>query len=64
MKDVSQKRFKSFFQGDKINLSLKKDENELNIEIYELDDKKIILICGIPYHSKFHSIIYESINLM
>ena len=44
MKDVSQKRFKSFFQGDKINLSLKKDENELNIEIYELDDKKIILI--------------------
>ena len=32
-----------FFQRDRINVSLKNDENELNIEIYELDDKKLFL---------------------
>ena len=40
------KKIQNFFSREtEINLSLKRDENELNIEIYELDDKEIILIC-------------------
>ena len=39
------KKIQNFFSREtEINLSLKRDENELNIEIYELDDKEIILI--------------------
>ena len=41
------KKIQNFFSREtEINLSLKRDENELNIEIYELDDNEIILICS------------------
>ena len=36
------KKIQNFFSKEtEINLSLKNDENELNIKIYELDDKKL-----------------------